>query len=334
FTNEPVKARQFNVLFLAMGGVAGITHVPLIWVYHIFRLLLGVGLILTVWQFSKLFFESANDRRLLIPLVGLSAGVGWLMPGMSAPTGPVDNWQPEAITFLSIYLNPLFAAALILMVGAMHFLVLAERTSAVRHAVCAGLCLLVLGNVHTYDVVTVACMWGAYVIVVGFARRRLPTRLIGLSGLAAIIAAPSVAYQYHLYRVDPIFRARANSPTPSPAIWSYFAGYGLVLLGALCGMWLCSRASKARSAENTRRNLLPTVWAVVGFVLPYIPIAQQRKLVMGLHIPLCMLCTCALSTLTARLPRPSARGVLLAFILLSSGSNLSFLVNDMNLLAV
>jgi hypothetical protein len=107
FTNEPVTAQQFNVLIVLMGWFARLTHVPLIWVFHLFRVLLGVGLIVAIWKLSKLFLDDPNERRLLVPLVGLSAGIGWLIPNAQAPTGSVDLWQPEAITFLSIYLNPL-----------------------------------------------------------------------------------------------------------------------------------------------------------------------------------------------------------------------------------
>lgn len=67
FTNDAQLARQFNVLFLVMGGLAPITRLPLIWVYHIARLLLGVGLIVTIWRFSLLFVRSGWARRFLIP---------------------------------------------------------------------------------------------------------------------------------------------------------------------------------------------------------------------------------------------------------------------------
>lgn len=300
FTNEPQPALQFNVLFLVMGWTAAITHLPLIVVFHLFRVVLGFALILGIWQFSKLFLDDPKQRRILIPLVGLSAGVGWMIPGANAPTGSVDVWQPEAITFLSIYLNPLFLAGLLLMLGAFYWLELARRDGKPKYALFAGLHLLVLGNVHTYDVLTVACVWTAYVGALALTHSRLKTedfrlgRTVGLSLLAAAIAVPSVAYQFWVYAGDPIYAARANTPIPSPPILSYFAGYGLILVGVVIATILLVRRRNNQYSVLNNQCLLPVVWSIVGFAIPYIPIAQQRKLVMGLHIPLCILCAYAM----------------------------------------
>lgn len=332
FTNEPQPVRQFNVLFLAMGWFAAITHLPLVIVFHLARIALGIALILCIWQFSKLFLDE-KQRRLLVPLVGLSSGVGWLIPNVTMPIGSVDMWQPEAITFLSIYLNPLFLAGLLLMIGAFYWLELARREGSTRYAVYAGLHLLLLGNIHTYDVLTVACVWTAYLIYLRFqiADCRLTFRTVGLSALAAVIAAPSVAYQYWVYAIDPVYRARANSPIPSPPVWSFFEGYGLVLVGAVVGASLLVRRSRNTqySIPNTR---LLVVWSIVGFAVPYIPIAQQRKLIMGLHVPLCILCAFALSRLMARLPASLGRIALVGLLIFAAGSNVRFLGNDMKLL--
>lgn len=298
FTNEAQPALQFNVLFLVMGWFAAITHLPLIVVYHLFRIGLGIALVLGIWQFSKLFLDQ-KQRRLLVPLVGLSAGIGWMIPGAKAPIGSVDVWQPEAITFLSIYLNPLFLAGLLLMLGSFYWLELARRDGKAKYAVLAGLHLLVLGNVHTYDLLTLACVWGAYLAALTLAHFRLKIadsrlgRIIALSLLAAAVALPSVAYQFYVYAGDPIYRLRANTPIPSPPLLSYFEGYGLILVGAVIAAVLLLFNLKSK-IEN-HKWLLPIVWSVVGFAVPYIPIAQQRKLVMGLQIPLCILCAYALT---------------------------------------
>jgi len=328
FTNDPQAAKQFNVLFLAMGWFAAITRIPLIWVFHLFRIVSGFALILCIWQFSKLFLDDPGERRLLVPLVGLSSGVGWLIPNVIAMVGSVDMWQPEANTFLSIYLNPLFLAGLLLMIGVFYWLEITRREGRARYAVFAGIHLLLLGNVHTYDVATVGCVWVAYVIVLWIIERKFPARIVALSALAGAIAVPSVAYQFYLYRVDEVYRARANTPIPSPAIWSFFEGYGVVLLGAVVGAVLSRKAESGK----WKARLLPVVWGVVGFAVPYIPIAQQRKLVMGLHIPLCILCAAGLVVLMRRLPGSLGRMILAAVLLFMVVSNVRFVSNDIRLM--
>ncbi|MCE5314594.1 hypothetical protein LLG38_06270 [bacterium] len=251
FTSDHQAARAFNVLFLIMGNFARVTYISLIWTFHLFRIGLGILLIWSVWRFSKLFLDDPNERGLLIPLIGLSAGIGWLIPGAKAPSGSVDVWQPEAIAFLSIYLNPLFLAGLVLMIWSFYFLVRMQQSGRVGDAICAGLMLLVLGNVHTYDIITVGCVWAVYIVVTSIIERKIFTKTLTLSLLSAAIAVPSVVYQFHIYQIDPVFKARANSSTPSPEIWSFFAGYGLILVGAIIGsaIWIAER--KRRSPLST-----------------------------------------------------------------------------------
>ncbi len=329
FTSEAQPARQFNVLFLAMGWCAAIGHLPLIVIFHLFRIVLGIALILCLWQFSKLFLSDESSRRIFIPLVGLSAGIGWMFPNASAPTGPVDTWQPEAITFLSIYLNPLFLAGLLLMVGALYWLELARREGRAKYAAYAGLHLLLLGNVHTYDVLTVACIWLCLLIYQFISKQsRIELwRTVKLSALAALIALPSTVYQFWVYAGDPIYRARANTPISSPPLASFILGYGLGLVGAIAAVWMLKKDKPINSAVS-----LPIVWSVVGFAIPYIPIAQQRKLVMGLHIPLCILCAYAICLLLSKIPRTLSRATLALIIAVTAISNVNFTVNDMTLL--
>ena len=335
FTNESQPGGSFNVLFLAMGGFARLTHLSCIDACHVFRILLGIGLLFAIFKFSGLFISDRRARLLLVPLVGLSSGIGWLIPGAGFPIGPVDVWQPEAITFLSIYLNPLFIAGLLLMLGSLHHLILMERTGRARHAVAAGLFLLVLGNVHTYDVLTVACVWTAYVATRAILERTINWRGVALSMLACIVALPSLAYQFHIYQADAIFRARANTVIASPPITSYFAGYGLILLTAIAGavmLFVEQRRAQDRNDGLRYPFLLPVVWSVVGFAIPYIPMAQQRKLIMGLHIPLCILAAVVIARLGAKLKPVIATGLGCILLLVLFQTNSEFLSLDMALL--
>ena len=74
FTSDPQVGRQFNALFLVMGTFGRVSHLPLIWVYHIFRVVLGVLLIVVIWRFGRLFLPEPTQRRYLIPLAAFSSG--------------------------------------------------------------------------------------------------------------------------------------------------------------------------------------------------------------------------------------------------------------------
>lgn len=320
FTTEPQRALQFNVFFLLLGLVARVGHLSPAAVFHIARILLGVALLLVVWKFSERFLKDREERLLVIPIVGLSAGLGWIVPFMPGFQGPVDQWQTEAITFLSLYGNPLFLVGLILMIRAIHFLFKMEESGSWRDAGMAGLMLLLLGNIHTYDVLTVGAVWTAYLVVEAVCQRRIAWRSIGMSAAAAAISLPALGYQYYLYSHESVFRTRVGTPTLSPAFWAYLAGYGFVLILAAFGAWF--------ALKERRQALILVVWSVVGFLMPYAPIAQQRKLVMGLHIPLAILATVAVAMI-ARRSGPKWGGIA-AIVLVTAmiPSNLTFMARD------
>src|SRR5262249_16355960 len=154
-------------------------------------------------------------RRVAFWFTAFSAGFGWLFP-LQKPVeqSVVDLWQPESVTFLCLYVNGLFCAALALMVG-LYLLLLGpedqDATAGWGRVAGAGLLGLVLGNIHSYDVITVTGVWAAYVAVRGIAARRFPTRTVVDACVAGLVALPSTLYQYYLYRTDPVFHLRAET---------------------------------------------------------------------------------------------------------------------------
>jgi len=334
FTSDKQPAANFHLLFLLMGNVVRATGLSQAAVYHLFRALLTVGLFFSVMRFTKLFVEARWAVRFAVPFVGLSSGLGWLFRYRpeAGLTKPVDLWQPEAITFLCVYLAPLFLAGLILMYESMRALVLAERENSPRHAVVAGLLILLLGNVHTYDVLTVVALWTAYLVAVAVVERRIPWPTVKLSAVAGLIGLPSVAYQFYVYSIDPIFARRALDPARSEPVYFYFIGYGLILIGAVAAMvMMCSRRDDSSTSYwkgATRKNLLLLVWSTVGFFIAYLPVSQQRKLIMGVHLPLCILCIQFLVWLL-RNRTPGFRAVALALLVIATfPSNVRFLLSD------
>jgi len=306
FTTDPQHGMALNPLFLVLGKVAGATHLPLIAVYHGSRLLFGLILLRLVWHFITLSVAEARARIVAMVFVCFSSGLGWLPNWWSdfPIQTPVDKWQPEAITYLSLYLSPLFCFAMALQVGIVSLLFTGARTGRMRYAVGAGLCGLVLGFVHTYDVASLAAVWLVYLLLVTISPRQAENFKRGAlwtQGLVAgVITAPSVLYIYHELSTEAVFRARAAVKTEvSSPIW-VMLGYGLTGLFALAAAIVLLKRRPIETTEDTQppatswttgrdASLLLIVWAVVNFWIAYLPTSIQRKFLQGDHFPIAIL---------------------------------------------
>src|SRR5207245_111423 len=119
-----------NLFFWVLGLFARVTHLPLALVDHVARFGFGALLLVLVYHLAAILTDDLLSRRTVFGFVALSAGLGWLIPGPpDAPlSSPIDTWQPEAITFLSLYANALFCAAMTAMVGLFLCLLSAQRS--------------------------------------------------------------------------------------------------------------------------------------------------------------------------------------------------------------
>jgi len=302
FTTAAQSGGHLNLFFLLVGNVARMTGAPLALVYQGARIVVGIAFLRAVWWLIGLLVAGERTRRVCFLVVCLSSGLGWL-PGLweQGFGGPVDIWQPEAVTFLSLELFPLFAVSLLLMVGALGWLVVAERTGSRRAAVNAGLCGLVLGNVHTYDVITVVAVWGTYRAVRIVRDRRLDARAWSGAVLAAAIAAPASVYMTYLARTDVVFAHRIGMETPSAPLAMCVLGFGLVF--CLAVLAATGRRDDAWVSRDARLFLV--AWAVANVAVAYVPVPFQRKMLMGAHIPLAILAGVALDDFLVRLARGS-----------------------------
>jgi hypothetical protein len=309
FTTDPQLGHQFSVFFLLLGNIARFLHLPLIFVYHAARLVLGVAFLRAVWWLLELLLKSPGARRIAFLLVCFSTGLGWLPDQwhLSGIMSPVDVWQPEAITFLCLYLSPLFLVSLLLMVGVIGWLVVAMREHSLRAALYAGLCGLILGNIHTYDVITLCAIWTVYLIAQTILHRKFDVQAWGYSLVAGAFTAISSGYMLYLVKTEDVFAKRVAVPTLSPEFKLYALGYGLVLLLAIVAAvgvvrWMLQKG-REEGAEDSGADqpirdkdsaLLLVVWAIVNLGIAYLPVSFNRKMLMGEHIPLAILCALAL----------------------------------------
>jgi len=374
FTTDPQKDLEFNVFFWLLGRLMALTHCSPQAALQVARVGGGVGLL---WLLSRFYRYCLPDnvpaRLTAFGFACLSSGFGWVVwshwQDKNFPGSPVDAWQPEAYTFLSIYTSALMTVSTLLILGALYALLLGEQTGRWKYPVIAGVCGGILGNMHSYDVLHLSAAWGLFLVVLTIMRRG---RGMAQSWLRAVVALaltlPTTLYMYYVFNAEAVFHKRANVPTLSPALWHYALGYGLAfLLALLAGGVLLRKAptpgasaapspASEKGAKNEEKMLLsiasplshevgegaalaPGVgvslpllfalcWAVGGFVVCYLPFAFQRKMLMGEHLPLCLLAGVGAVWLVQYLA-PRMRLLALAGLVLASlPSNALFLVRD------
>lgn len=327
FAVEPQRGMMLNSFGLLLGGTAWLTHLPLIAIYHFYRVLFGALLLLAVTFLLREVIIDSRARRYAFLLVCLASGIGWMFGGYNSDLGweqPIDLWQTEAITFLSLYYTPLFTSAQALMVvfflSALRF----ERSGKLKDISGAAIAGALLGNFHTYDVIPLFGAWIAYRIVSDAVARKLSLQLwLGLI-LAGIATIPTLAYQYFALIQDPIFKAR-DVTTKSPLFHWILAGYGLLIPLAIASGF--AKGAIATLKDDAAKRLLFT-WMIVGISAAYLPVEFNRKLLMGVHIPLCCLAGATLAGLTEKLSGKMPAIVAGFTVLLTMPSNLLFLMQD------
>lgn len=350
FTTEPQRPMFTNLFFVGLGCLSRALHLPLVTAYHAARGLCGVLLLCTLYALTSAVSERRSVRWTAFALAAFGSGVGWMAPQLNRILGPfavspVDVSgglvMPESTTFLMLFLLPLFSFSVFLMMAVFGLTLAAEKRGSRRLALLGGLTALLLGNVHSYDILVVYGTLGTWVLALWLWRRRCPASALHVCSLVIVLSLPAVLYQVLTFKLNPVFRQKALTPTLTPPMRDLAATYGLVLLLALAGLIVALRAlvrtRGVRGEAIGSALLLILAWTLVGAVVPRLPVSFQRKMVEGWHVPLCVLASfavgewlipvalAALRPIASRRSRPGLRAGLIALLILAVGpSNLKF----------
>jgi hypothetical protein len=359
----PENPRFLNLFFQVGGRLSALTGVTPKVMFHVLRVLGGVFLLGSLYLLVAELTRDRVARWAALLLASLGSGLGWLVVVNDGLWGlrPVDvgtQWQvqPEAVTFPSLLLNGLFVVAMGLMCVVLRYGLRAVRGNDTRSVIVAGLALLVLGNIHTYNVFAVHL---ALVLWIGLGAWRgglgLRTALRQYA-VIFVLGLPTVVWAVYAAQADPAFMAKGLTPTPAFRFVDYAVGYGLVGALALAGAWVTLRGRGAEAPDSLEASgpvapptaaggaqvpalqaaggaqvpalqaaggaqvpalqaaggstaWLPVCWAIANSLVLLVPVSFQRKMIEGLHLPLCILAGMAVAAMAERITRGSrARG--------------------------
>ncbi|MGC4042793.1 MAG: hypothetical protein QM758_03205 [Armatimonas sp.] len=333
FSTEQSPALLFYFWFWILGILGkGIGTVA---AFHMGRVLGGIGLLWAACWLIHLTIASDRARKLAFALLCFSSGLGWVFGGFDpAKAGklPIDTSSPEAITFLTLNYSPLFAPMTALMVVFIASFFYAQQTGRLKDLWPACVAGAILGNSHTYDVVPLFLAVGLTLLPIpsgvteghGGNIWQALIRLV-IVGLATL---PTTAYNLIISRIDPLFKARvwANEPTLTSAIWWVFLGLGLPFIFALVAIF---RKDKSGFVNIAAWKLL-ACWLVAHLVAAYLPVPVQRKMLMGVHVPVCLLAGVGLSGLLDSLSKDMGKALGAVAVALSIPSNVLALLTDIS----
>jgi hypothetical protein len=296
YTSEPHTGAYIFLYHLALGHLARWLGLPLPLTYHAARLLGGLAMLVALYRLAFRLTavhgepveqpQHARQRGAMFWLAGLGGGVGWLLTplGIMAP----DLWVAEAFPWYALLANAHFPVAIALMatIAASALALAAEdgdRPAAWRYGLGMSLAAVALGVIQPFGLIPVFGGIGLAHLVRTIRTRVVPWRTMAWVGSAGLLALPYPIYMQLAIRSDPVLAVwNAQNATPSPPLWHWALSYGLLTVLAAGGVWLTVR-------RGLVGDWLLVGWLGVTLVGMYLPVALQRRLSLGLGVPVGML---------------------------------------------
>jgi hypothetical protein len=264
-------------------------------VYHLARVVFGLGLLLATYRFLATLTRRVLIRRLAWIIVALGGGLGWLLTALGQVRWlghvPLDLYFPEGFAFIALFGFPHVAAAQSLLLGGVSCLLRAWHPAATasltsfKWAALTGLVWLLMGLIVPFYVPVAWAVAGAAWVTL--ALRQPPTLAIHwrgalLTGVAALISAPVLGYNVWVFTSHPVYGAwAAQNQILSPHPLHHLAAYGIPLV-------LAAFAAK-RAWHSEGWAWLALSWVAAVPLLIYLPVSLQLRLMTGAQVPLSLL---------------------------------------------
>lgn len=318
YTAEPGAGTFIFTYYLLLGHLARWTGSRLDLVYHTARVLGGLALLLTAYAFIAYFVAAARARLAVWALYALGSGLGWLLLPLGRYTS--DLKVPEAIPFLSVFANPHFPLATALLLWLILWTApgLDAADTRPRRLVLIALATTALAQVLPIALLNIGLLLAGLFVSRQFGGRSrkkqeawlrdwLPAAVFGAAAL------PWLIYDAALTMTHPVLAQwNAQNLTPSPPLWDALVSGGVLLLLALPGLSVVLR-------RRSPRDVALLVWLVLGTLALYAPFALQRRLALGLWMPLTLLAGIGLQTVVWPRVRPRLRPLLVGGLVLAAG---------------
>lgn len=317
FTEEPHQPTFLRMFYIMLGHVSRWAGLDLVTTFQIARWLFGSTAIYTIYLLCQKLFNNINHVRAAFFLAVLGAGAGWfqLLLGIPlTPISPIDFWLIDAYVFFSISLFPSFSFSLTLMVWALKLFLDYLETGRSKTIFLVSLLAVISQTTNPISFMVVDIAFAGAVFTSWWKNQKIEPRHIAALVMIALAQLPLLIYNFLILSRAPfwsLFTTQNETLSPPPVF--YIWGFAPFWLFAFYGIFLALR-------EQNPKMLAMTVWVAAGFSLAYLPVAIQRRFILGITIPLAILAINGLGKLLHQLFKSTKREnlILFSYILLAS----------------
>lgn len=288
-TPEPHDGVFVQVFYLALGQLARLLDISTPVMFHITRVVTGFMMFIAIYHLGSTIWTRIRPRRLFFAMLAVGSGLGWLLMIVTRDFKNLstDLSIPESIPLFSTFVNPHFplSIALIALLASTFIAVLRPGFTAFPNLTNGGLAValisLVLALIQPQGWAPFGATLCVYIAILSIRARQLPRRELAWALVAILPALPILIYDVIAVNTNWAMQLwNAQNQTPSPTLDKYLFGFGLLLLVAIPGIW---RGLRHFERDGDRLML---VWLVVNSLLLYAPFNLQRRLAIGLIIPI------------------------------------------------
>lgn len=285
-TPDNHEGAGFHTFYLFLGHLARLTQLPSLVVFHLARVATSFFMYISLYQLGATIWVRLRPRRLFFTLVAVGSGLGWFLLLFNSETLAADMTIPEAFPFYASYANPHFplSIASLALITAVYVVVFrrgfAEAPSVENGGLGVILLSILLALIQPTALVSISGALILYVIARYYLTKEFPTHELHWSAMLWLPVLPIMVYDFAVFHFNDVMgEFNAQNHTPSPAPYLYLFGYGLLLIVAIPGL---VRAVRRFERDGDQMMLL---WFIVNVLGLYAPFDLQRRLALGLIIP-------------------------------------------------
>ena len=323
FTTQPQSGRIILLFHTLLGQLAAWTHIDPFWMFELSRIPLLAVLAWVLWRFLTPILPDTGHRAWACWLVAFSGGLEFLvrplgahLPPIIAPRTGQDLWHLFGWNSFESFYNPLWIAALILLLVVLRPLLQPGGPRSWKDGTQAALGLIALYFTHPYTGVAVVPIVAVYLVLRLIFRDGAVLHdglRIALALLpAALIIAPISAWQNQ----DDVFKLSSRNAFGSQEIAVFWYPIGL---GALCVFVLLGWRRFIAEAHPWRFAL--GGWMIAVALLHSSPLINGYKFLWMLHVPVCIVAAPAVADAFAAL-WPLRKPLALAMLAVLFAANL------------